>query len=68
MNSLDATCYEKLRSILDNSREQVGLLQLQMEKNNTKYISDFSDKIDNPMICIQIPYENIIPSTIKGKQ
>gem|GEM_PF-2197645 len=39
-----------------------------MEKNKTNYTSDFSDKIENPMICIQTPYEDILPSMIKGKQ
>jgi len=67
-HSLDTTCYEKLRSIVDASKEQVGLFQLQMEKDKTNYTSDFSDKIDDPTICIQDPYENILPSMIKGKQ
>lgn len=67
-HSLDPVCYEKLVYILDSSREQVGLLQLQMQKNTTKYISDFSDKIEDPILCIQAPYENIISSIIKGKQ
>jgi len=67
-NSLDTTCYEWLRYILDTSKEQVGLLQLQMENNKNTYISDFSDKIENPMICIETPYENILPSMIKGKK
>ena len=66
--SLDAACYEKLNYILDTSREQVGLLGLQMQNNTTKYTSDFSDKIEDPLICIQTPYENIIPSIIKGRQ
>ncbi|HBB03747.1 TPA: hypothetical protein DCZ39_02460 [Patescibacteria group bacterium] len=65
---LDSACYEKLRSILDTSKEQVGMLQLQMQKNTNKYTSDFSDKIENPTLCMQIPYENIIPSIIKGRQ
>jgi len=64
---LDTECYEKLVYILDTSRDQVGLLQVQIQKNSTTYISDFSDKIENPMMCIKIPYENIIASTIKGK-
>ena len=67
-HSLDTACYEKLRYILDTSREQVGLLQMQMQQNTTKYKSDFSDKIEDPMICIQTPYENIISSLIKWIQ
>lgn len=67
-NSLDTKCYEWLRYILDTSKEQIGLFQLQMENNKHTYISDFSDKIENPMICIETPYENILPSMIKGKQ
>lgn len=66
--SLDSECYQKLLNIVDSSKQQVGLLQLQMEKNSTKYSSDFSDKIQDPMICIQTPYENILPSMDKGKQ
>lgn len=68
ISSLSADCYEKLRSIVDSSKEQVGILQLQMQKNTSQYTSDFSDKIENPTLCIQIPYENIIPSLIKGRQ
>ena len=67
-HSLDPVCYEKLVHILDSSKEQVGLIQLHMEKNKTNYTSDFSDKIENPMICIETPYENILPSIIKGRQ
>lgn len=67
-SSLPPDCYEKLRSILDTSREQVGILQLQMEKDKTNYISDLSDKIKDPTICIQTPYENIISSIIKWKE
>ena len=67
-NSLPATCYEKLHTIVDTSKEQVGLLQLQMDRNQTNYLSDFSDKIDNPMICIQTPYEDILPSMIEWKK
>lgn len=66
--TLDTPCYQKLRDIVDTSQEQVGMLQLEMNKNKTKYLSDFSDKIDDPMICIQTPYDNILPSIIKGKQ
>ena len=50
------------------SRQQVGELWLQIQKDATKYTADFSDKINDPKICIQTPYENIIPSTIQGKQ
>ena len=67
-SSLHADCYEKLHNIIDTSKEQVGLLQLQMQKNNNTYTSDFTDKIENPSICIQTPYENILPSIIKGKE
>ena len=65
---LDSDCYEKLRSIVDSSKEQAGFLQIQMLENANIYKSDFSDKIENPMICIQSPYQNILPSIIKGKQ
>lgn len=65
--SLDPSCYEKLNYILDTSREQVGLLDLQMQKNSIKYKSDLSDRIDEPAICIQSPYENILPSIRKGE-
>jgi len=67
-SSLDTACYEKLQSIVDTSKEQVGMLQLQMEKNITKYITDFSDKIEDPTLCIQTPYENILPFITKGKK
>ncbi len=67
-HSLEAACYQKLNYILDTSREQVGMVQLQMQNNYTKYMSDFSDKIEIPMMCIQTPYDNILPSMIKGKQ
>jgi hypothetical protein len=67
-NILDTVCYQKLHDIIDQSTQQVGLLQLQMDKNKTKYLSDFSDKIEDPMICIQTPYDNILPTLTKGKQ
>ena len=62
---LDTSCYKKLRYILDTSKEQVGLLELQINKNTKHYASDLSEKVTNPLICIQTPYENIIPSMIK---
>lgn len=65
---LDSDCYEKLRSIVDSSKEQAGFLQIQMLENANIYKSDFSDKIENPMMCIQSTYQNILPSIIKGKQ
>lgn len=67
-NNIDTVCYQKLRYIIDTSKQQVGMLQLQMDKNKTKYLTDLSDKIQEPIICIQTPYDNIIPSLIKGKQ
>ncbi len=66
--TLNDECYQKLRSIVDSSKEQVGMLQMQMQENANTYRSDFSDKIKDPMICIQTPYDNILPSMIKGKQ
>lgn len=66
--SLPNGCYEKLTYILDTSRQQVWLLQIQMGKNITKYTSDFSQKIEDPILCITTPYENIIPSIAKGKE
>lgn len=65
MGSLGNECYEKLRGILDTSKEQVAGLELEMKRNTQKYSSDFEDKIENPLICIQTPYENILPSMIK---
>lgn len=65
--SLSQECNEKLRYILDTSKEQVSLLQTNMKYDRQTYISDFSDKIDNPMICINTPYENILPSILKWK-
>ena len=67
-SKLDTPCYQKLTYIVNTSKKQINLFQLQMEKNTTNYISDFSDKIENPMICVQNPYENILPSILKGKQ
>jgi len=66
--TLNNECYQKLRSIVDSSKEQVGMLQMQMQENANTYRSDFSDKIEDPIICIQTPYDNILPSIIKGKQ
>lgn len=67
-SSLDTTCYEKLRNIVDTSKAQVWLFQSQMQKNKIKYQSDFSKKIEDPIVCIQDPYDNILPSMIKWKQ
>ncbi len=66
--TLDPKCYKKIADILETSRWQVWLFQLQIQKDTTKYISDFSDKIENPILCIDAPYENILPSMIKGKE
>lgn len=65
---LDISCYERLQNIVNTSKKQLELLQSQIQKDTTKYISDFSDKIDNPMICIDTPYENIIPSINKWNE
>lgn len=65
---LPDACYQKLVYILDTSRGQVWLLQWEMQKNTTNYINDFSEKIENPIICIQTPYENILSSITKGKE
>lgn len=67
-SSLDTVCYEKLRNIVDTSKEQVALFQWQMQKNTNKYISDLSKKIEDPLRCMETPYENILPSMTKGKQ
>lgn len=67
-SSLGTMCYEKLRNIADASKEQVGLLQLEMQRNNTKYTSEFYQKIENPLLCIDTPYENILSSMDKGRQ
>lgn len=68
IGKLDTACYQKLRYIVDTSKEQAGMLQKQMQQNTNTYTSNFSDKIEDPMLCIQLPYENILPSIIKGKQ
>lgn len=67
-NTLSPICYEKLQYIVDASKEQVGELDLQMKKNRIQYISDLSDKIRDPILCIKTPYENIIPSLLKGQE
>ncbi len=61
-------CYQKLHNIIDTSKEQVSMLQSNMNYNRQEYLDDFSEKIENPMICIDTPYENITPSIIKGKK
>lgn len=68
ISSLDVICYEKLRNIVDTSNEQVLLFQWQMQKNINKYRTDLSKKIEDPLRCIETPYENILPSMTKGKQ
>lgn len=68
ISSLDTLCYEKLRTIVDTSKEQVSLFQWQMQKNMNKYKTDVSKKIEDPLRCIETPYENILPSMTKGKQ
>lgn len=65
--SLSQECNEKLRSTVYTSKEQISLLETNMKYNRQTYIADFSDKIDNPMICINTPYENILPSILKWK-
>lgn len=67
-SKLNDNCYQKLRTIVDKSKEQVGELEMTMRKSAQTYKSDFQSKIEDPMICIETPYENILPSLIKGAQ
>lgn len=67
-SNIDPICYEKLRNIVDTSKEQVALFQWQMQKNTNKYRTDLSKKVEDPLRCIDTPYENILPSMIKGKE
>lgn len=67
-NNIDEKCYEKLSYIVDTSKEQVGSLEKQMIDNTQDYKSEFSEKIEDPYICISTPYENMLPSMIKGAQ
>lgn len=64
-SALPAECSEKLRDVIDSSKEQVGALELQMMKDTRTYGNDFETKIDDPLICLQTPYENILPSMLK---
>lgn len=64
--NLDKECYQRLKYIVDSSKEQVAMLQLEMEYNKQTYLTELSKKIENPLICIQSPYENILPSLAKG--
>lgn len=64
--SLDKECYQRLEYIVDSSKEQVAMLQLEMEYNKQTYLTDLSEKIEDPLLCIQSPYENILPSLTKG--
>lgn len=66
--NLSQECNQKLHTIVDTSKEQVNLLQNNMKYNKKIYLSDFSDKLQDPMICITTPYDNILPSIIKGKE
>lgn len=65
--SLNKECKEILESTIKNSKEQVNLLDMQMTYNYHAHLDDFSEKIEEPMICLDTPYENIIPSLEKGK-
>jgi hypothetical protein len=56
-----------LESTIKNSKEQIELLDMQMTYNYQNYLNDFSEKIEEPTICLDTPYENIIPSLEKGK-
>lgn len=64
--NLNKECYQKLEYIVDSSKEQVALLQLEMEYNKQTYLTDLSKRIENPLTCIQSPYENILSSLNKG--
>ncbi len=66
--TIEKTCYTRLSAIIDTSKEQVGLLQMQMQKNDREYWSTFTEKIQDPKQCIDEPFENIMPSMIKGEQ
>jgi len=67
-SSLGSECYQKLQNIANTSKTQTHLLELQIQKNTIKYITDFNKKREDPNICIETPYNNILPSIDKGKQ
>ncbi len=66
--TLSPQCYQRLKNIADTSIQDIQTIQTHINKDKREYISDFTHKIDNPKICIDTPYENIIPSLLKGKQ
>ncbi len=66
--SLGDECYQKLNAIVDTSKEQVGDLGLTIKENAKTYRKGFWERIDDPLICIDTPYQNILPSIIKGAQ
>ncbi|MEI7920156.1 MAG: hypothetical protein WCH65_08680 [bacterium] len=66
--NLETICYQKLQTIADISKQQIDMLDDQMQQNRKKHTSDFSDKKENPLLCIQSPYDNTIPFIEKGKK
>jgi len=66
-NILGSSCYKKLQDIAMTSKQQVQSLASQIITKKKIYITDFSEKIKNPMTCIELPYEDILPSIERGK-
>lgn len=64
--NIDNECHQKLKYIMESSKEQINLLQWEMEYNKQKYVHDISEKIEDPLLCIELPYQNILASLTQG--
>lgn len=65
--TIDQSCYQRLKSIVQISRTEVHMIASHLQKQQKNYLTDISNRIEDPLICKNIPYENIIPSIEKGK-
>ena len=65
---LPDNCRERLTKIVDMSYAQISSLWSQIQSNITEYRHAISERMTDPSICIDTPFNNIIPSISKAKE
>lgn len=64
---IGSDCSQKFITIINNDQQNITQFNQILDTNKKTYISDLSDKINEPILCIQTPYDNILPTIDQGK-
>jgi len=67
-NTLPTNCYQKIKDTLAYSTKEIDILQKEIQKQQTNYAQDIQKKLQDPKLCLNYPYKNIIPTIEKGKK